>query len=115
MKKNYVKFGKEIYFVNLEKLKEICLTSSKEGSKEIQIAQTYEVDENDELNIVSKVEHETKSFNNAQNDMIVYDIVKIFLVSLLENNETEDVYKLTFGSALAINTLINWGILEKIN
>ena len=76
---------------NLVKLKEICLSSSSEGGiKEIQIAQTYEVDENDELNIVSKVEHETKSFNNAQNDMIVYDIVKIFLVSLLENNETED-------------------------
>ena len=72
MKNGYVDFGGYTYYLNLEKLKEVCLFSSKDGSgKEIQIAQTYEIDENDELNIVSKVEHETKSFGNSQNDMII--------------------------------------------
>ena len=112
----YIKFGEYTYRLNLEKLKEVCLSSSKEGGgKEIQIAQTYEVDEHDELSLISKVEHETKSFGNNQNDMIIYDIFKLLLVTLLEENNTHREFTPTFNIALAANTLISWGILEKIN
>lgn len=115
-KDDHIKFGDFTYCLNLEKLKELCLTSSKEGGgREIQIAQTYEVDENDELNLISKVEHETKSVGNNQNDMIIYDIFKLLLVTLLEETTTVKEFTPTFNVALAINTLLEWGILEKIN
>lgn len=114
--KSCVKFGDYTYTINLTKLKEVCLTSSKDGGvKEIQIAQTYEVNDGNELELLSKVEHETKTIGNAQNDMIIYDIVKILIISLLENTETEKNMEITFGTQIAINTLLSWGILEKID
>lgn len=115
MENEYVKFGDYTYRLNLEKLKELCFGSSKDGiGKEIEIAQTYELDDNDELSLVSKVEHETKTVGNNQNDMIIYDIFKMLLVPLIENTSTLKEFKLTFVDALAINTLLGWGVLEKI-
>ena len=57
---------------------------------------------------------ETKVNKNPQNDMIIYDIVKILMISLLENDNIEEMFQMDFGTALAINTLINWEILEEI-
>jgi hypothetical protein len=116
MGKKYIDFGEHTYRFNLEKIKELCLSSSANGgAREIQIAQTYEVDEDNEMNLLSKVEHETKTFGNSQNDMIIYDIFKIMLVSLLEIDNNKTHFVPTFANALVINTLIEWGILEKIN
>jgi hypothetical protein len=114
-KSNYVKFGDYTYCINLDKLKEVCLTASNMGgSKELQIAHTYEMNDDDEMVLLSKVEHETKSSNNPQNDMIIYDVVKILIMSLLEDNRTVKEMEPTFGTTLTINTLLAWGILEKI-
>jgi hypothetical protein len=110
-----INFGDYTYRINLDKLKEICLTSSNMGgAKEMQIAQTYEMNDDDELTLLSRVEHETRSSNNPQNDMIVYDIVKILLTVLLEDNSTLDNITPTFNRAITINTLLSWGVLEKI-
>lgn len=110
-----VKFNGVMYRLNLLKLKEVCLTTSSDcKTKEIQIAQTYEIDDSGELELQTKVEHETKSPDNQQNDMIIYDIVKLLIISLLENNSTELEFETTFGLELAINTLLSWGILEEI-
>lgn len=115
-KTNYIKFGRHTYCLNLEKLKEVCLSASKDGGvREIQIAQTYEVDDDNELNLLSKVEHETKTIGSAQNDMIVYDIFKLLLIVLLEDSSSQKDFQPAFNTALAINTLLNWGVLEEIN
>ena len=115
MFKNNIKFGKHTYKINLLKLKEVCLSSSSEGgTREVQIAQTYEMDESGEFELQTKVEHETKTIGNVQNDMIIYDIVKILIISLLENTNTEKEFEITFGLQLAVNTLLSWGILEEI-
>ena len=70
--------------------------------------------ENGELNMSSKVEHETKGNGNQQNDMIVYDVVKMLLVSLLENDKTEDNFEYDFGTTFALNTLISWGVITEV-
>ena len=86
----FISFCGKKYFLNLKKLKEICITPSTEnGNNEIEISQAYESDENGELKLSSKVEHETKTFGNTNNDMIVYDFVKLLIISLLENDSTE--------------------------
>ena len=118
-KNNYEKFisfnGKK-YAFNLERLKEVSLTpSSENGAREIEITQVYEPDGGGDYTISSRVEHETKVSKTPQNDMIVYDFVKLLIISLLENEGVEENFQYDFGTALAVNTLISWGILEEIN
>ena len=79
-KGKYIAFNGKKYALNLERLKEVCLTPSSEyGGK----------------------------------DMIVYDIVKLIIISLLENSNTEVDFQNDFGTVFAINTLLSWGILEE--
>lgn len=111
----YVAFNGKRYALNLEKLKEVCLTSSSDGlAREMEITQVYEPDSQGEFSMSSRVEHETKVNKNPQNDMIIYDIVKLLILSLLENNNTEDTFNFDFSTALAVNTLLSWGVLEEI-
>lgn len=111
----YISFGGKRYALNFERLKEVCLTSSSDGvSKEMEITQVYEPDSVGEFSMTSRVEHETKVNKNPQNDLIVYEIVKLLILSLLENNNTEDGFKFDFSTAFAINTLLSWGVLEEL-
>lgn len=114
-KDKYFSFCGKKYALNLDKLKEVCLTSSKDGvNKEYEIAQTYELNDSGELEISNKVEHETKIYGNQQNDMIIYDVVKVLVIALLENNQDEDSFTMDFGTCLTMNTLINWKILVEV-
>lgn len=111
----YIVFNKHKYYLDFNKVKEICLSSSLNGgSREFEISQVYEAQNSGELALSSKVEHETKVTGNAQNDMIMYDILKLLLVALLEDSQIDDNFKFTFSSAIAFNTLINWGVLVEI-
>lgn len=113
-KSKYISFNGKKYALNLERLKEVCLTpSSEHGAKELEITQVYEPDSSGDFSIASRVEHETKSSKILQNDMIVYDIVKLLILGLLENNNLESGFKYDFSTSFAVNTLLNWGILEE--
>lgn len=112
----FISFNGKKYAFNLERLKEVSLTpSSENGAREVEITQVYEPDGSGDYTISSRVEHETKVSKTPQNDMIVYDFVKLLIISLLENEGVEENFQYDFGTALAINTLISWGILEEIN
>jgi hypothetical protein len=65
--------------------------------------------------MTSRVEHETKVNKNPQNDLIIYEIVKLLILSLLENNNIEDGFKFDFSTAFAVNTLLSWGVLEELS
>ena len=114
-KEKYFSFNGKKYAFDFEKLKEVCLTSSKDGvNKEVEISQAYEPNDYGDLVVSNKVEHETRIFGNQQNDMIIYDIVKVLVISLLENNQDESTFTMDFGTCLTMNTLIHWGILIEI-
>lgn len=114
-KDKYFGFCGKKYALNLDKLKEVCLTSSKDDiNKEYEISQAYEPDDDGNLVISNKVEHETKVYGNQQNDMIIYDVVKVLVIALLENNQDEENFTMDFGTCLTLNTLINWGILIEV-
>jgi hypothetical protein len=81
----------------------------------MEITNVYEPTSDGEYVISSKVEHETKVSKTLQNDMIVYDFVKIFILTLIENDFTEKKFEKTLGLTLSFNTLMKWGILEEIN
>lgn len=102
--------------MNFERLKEVCLTSSSDGvSKEMEITQVYEPDSIGEFSMTSRVEHETKVNKNPQNDLIIYEIVKLLILSLLENNNIDEGFKFDFSTAFAVNTLLSWGVLEELS
>ena len=112
----FISFDGKKYALNLERLKEVSLTSSSEnGAREVEITQVYEPNGSGDYTISSRVEHETKVSKTPQNDMIVYDFVKLLIISLLENEGVEGNFQYDFGTVLAINTLISWGILEEKN
>ena len=114
-KNHFFKFENGVcYALDYEKLKELCLTSSDtDGASEFEISEAYEVNEQYELELSSKVVHETKTNKNPQNDMIMYDLVKLMLVSLLDNASKSGA-DLDLGSLVTLNTLLHWGVLKEI-
>lgn len=113
--RKYFTFKGHRYAINFEKLKFVCLTSSENGgTTENEVSYAYEVLENGNLNMTSKVDHETVVKGNPQNDMIIYDIVKLLILSLLDNNANEGDFEETFGFTLALNSLLAWGVVEEL-
>lgn len=112
----YITFKGKRYAIDFEAFKRMCLPTNKDlgGTREYEISQVYELGEDGDLNLSSKVEHETKSSTNQQNDMIVYDVIKMLIVSLLENNGTEKEFEYDFGTAFALNTLISIGVVVEV-
>ena len=114
-KSKYITFKGKTYAINLDKLREVCLTSSNSGgTNEMEISQVYEAQDDDEFKLSSRVEHETKTTGNPQNDMIIYDIVKLLIVSILDYNAPEKEFEWPFSLVISINTLLSWGVLEEI-
>ena len=111
----YVTFKGKKYVIDLDKFKSVCTPITNDfGTREYEISQVYEPDADGELSISSKVEHETKGTGNPQNDMIVYDVVKLLLVSILENDQPEEDFEYDFGTVFALNTLISWGVIKEV-
>ena len=47
--------------------------------------------------------------------MIIYDVIKLFIIRLMDNTEImEEHSEVDFSTSLALNTLINCGILIEI-
>lgn len=112
--KKFIAFKGKKYALNFENMKKVCLSASEDNcGKELEITNVYESN-GDDYTISSRVERETKVNKNPQNDMILYDIVKLFIISLLENDRTETEFENDFGTVFAINTLLNWGVLEEM-
>lgn len=110
-------YGKK-YAFDVNKIKEICIESSNDDDdSENEITTTYEKNDDGSLEISGKLIREVKTGNNTQNGMIVYDVIKLFIMRLLEN--TEVITRTTrpsidFSTSLALNTLIKCGILVEI-
>ena len=112
----YFSFKGKVFVIDIDKFKSVCTPYTKEwGTREYEISQVYERTENGEMDLSSKVEHETKGNGNPQNDMIVYDVVKMLIVSLLENDKIEEEFDFDFGTTFALNTLISWGVIKEIS
>ena len=107
----------EKYAFDLLKIKDFCLTSDKEQAKEKELIDNFESNEtNNSLELVSRISREVKSAGNPQNDTILYDSLKVFIMTVLDNdNSSQDTFKdMSFSTAIAFNSLLNAGIIYKI-
>ena len=116
MKSSYVYcFDKKKYCFDLNKLKEICFcyTNANDKNIESEITDVNNIDEDgNEMIVTQKVVRETKT-NKMQNDVLMHDIVKTLMVTLLDNpGVAENI--MDFPTGIAFNTLIEWGILKEI-
>ena len=122
MKDNrYVVYGGKQYAFNLQKIKEFCLLSDKETGKESEVVENFEIDAEQEIpKLTSKTSRTLKGTGNPQNDTIVYDMMKLFITTLLTNDtpvlgeDLEDEIALDFGCSLALNTMLDAGFLYEI-
>lgn len=107
-------YGKK-YAFDMNKIKDICVESSNDEDAENEITTTFEKDDNGNLEISGKLIREIKSGSNAQNGMIIYDVIKLFIIRLMDNSEImKEDSEVDFSTSLALNTLINCGILIEI-
>ena len=101
------------FAIDLEKVKEYCF-SEKDKDSDIEITNTFETDENGELVMTGKLLREIKSNSESQNDVMVYDLIKMFIGRLLDNSEKIDDTNLDFSTSLAFNSMLKLGIIVEV-
>lgn len=111
--------GNKKYAFDLEKIKNFCLTSDKEKGGEVEVMEVHEPNSTGVLELASKTVHEVKGTGNPQNDTIMYDLIKSFVVTLLSTEikgykEAEVMSSMDFSTRLSFNTMINMGFLIEI-
>ena len=112
--------GDKKYALDIKKIKEFCLASDKEKGGQIEVMEVQEPGDNGLLGIVSKTTHELKSTGNPQNDTISYDLVKLFIVTLLDSDLKWNyegnlmMNEMTFAMRLSFNTLVEIGFLYEV-
>ena len=112
--------GNKKYAFDLSKIKDFCLMSDKEKGGEVEIMEVHEPNERGNLTLSSKTVHEVKGTGNPQNDTIMYDLIKVFIVTLLNSEidvnspEKTVISHMDFATRLAFNTLIEMGFLYEI-
>jgi len=105
--------------VDIDKFTKMCLTSDNEKSKDTEITEGYEKDDNGSMTQVSKIIREVNSQGNMQNDTIRYDLIKTLLSVILDKKimnfgslESELMYDFSFN--IAFNTLLKAGIIYQM-
>lgn len=112
--KYFVIFGKT-YTIDMSAVRKYCLGDITESGRkcDIEITSGYEMSDDVDKNLVqtSKIIREVKSDNDSQYNLLVWDIVKSFIMNLLES---VDGFTFSFSNALAFNTLVKEGILVEV-
>ena len=113
--KHYIKHGGRIFAVNVDALIKYCLVSEEKNIRDNEITEGYErlSDEDDVLTLTSRVIRENTGASNPQNDMITYDVVKMFLGVILSQTAEDNPYD-NISFAVAFNSLANLGFLVEI-
>lgn len=105
------------YAFSLNKILDFC--QSGEKSRETEIIDTYEMDEHNTPKAVNKQTREVKNNQPTQNENIRYDLIKMLITTLLENNNAAgneiDMEPFDLGTSLAFNTLLSDNFIYEIN
>ena len=108
----YFEIDGKIFYLDVQKMIDFCLTSENKNVRDNEITEGYEKlsEDSNVLTLTSRVIREASGVSNPQNDMITYDLFKMAL-SVLLGQEPGDAYKYNISFAVAFNTLVELGIL----
>jgi len=113
MKSNYLPVidGKKYYF-DFDKISEICFISKKEQIVDTKITDVSSIGSDDDEGFVAQKVIEENKYNDTQNDILMQDIVKTFIIRLLE--APLDMESFDFATSLAFNTCLKSEIIKEI-
>ena len=114
MTNNMISIDGEVYYLNIDEIMKWCLASGNTPTKETEINEGYDTNDEGDMQMMTKVVRELKS-NNTQDDTIRYDFIKLLISPFLGeiNDKVNIIY--SFSYSLLFNTLINMGFLVKIS
>lgn len=113
MKDKLIEFQGKKYCLDIDAIMKWCLNSNNTPSKETEINEGYDTNDEGELVMLTKVIRESK-VSNVQDDTIRYDFLKLLLSPFLgEIMTTEDITE-NFSYTMLFNTLINMRFLVEI-
>ena len=111
MSKNIIEIDSEKYYLDIDAIIKWVLSSSN-SIKENEINEGYDINDDGDLQLVSKVIREAKS-TNSQDDTIKYDFIKLILTPFLGEITTFDDINLNLSYYIFFNTLIQMKFLIK--
>lgn len=113
MKSNYqIVLNNKAYCFDFDRMKEICFFAKNEMVTDTEITDVTSLDDEDEENVNQKIIKENKYYN-TQTDVLMQDLVKLFVVRILEGGL--DGNKMDFATSIAFNTCLNCGIIKEVN
>lgn len=116
--KPYFKFGDYTYTLDMEKFMEFVMDIAQdEFYKNTTLTQTYAVEPgDDDISLISKEIMENRLNGNDTSANLRYDFAKTLLESALKENDGLSAFdegQMSFGQKLAINSLIDAGIIRQ--
>ena len=112
----YISYDGHFFAIDTQALIDYCLVSEDKTIRDNEITEGYEkLSEDDEvLTLTSRVVRENTGASNPQNDMITYDVIKMFLSIVLGQGDEDKPFE-NISFALAFNTLSQMGFLVEIS
>ena len=109
-----ITFDRKKYALDLDAINKFCFKDNKDALKERELTESYEWDDEiDDMHIVNRITRDVNG-SDSQDNMIIYDLVKLFIVRLLDNASITKEFEMDFSTSLAINTLIKYGMMVEI-
>lgn len=108
-------YNNKKYSIDITKIIEYCLVSENKNISGSEITEGYEKlgEEDDTLTLTSRVIRENIDVSNPQNDMISYDIIKMFLSIILGQDDTNKIHD-NFSFVIAFNTFVHMGFIVEV-
>jgi intein-encoded DNA endonuclease-like protein len=101
------------YKLDINNIIKWCLDNSLNPFKEVEINETYDSDDDGDIQIMAKSVRELKTIN-TQNDTFRYDFIKVILSPFLSGDVTSEDLNENFSYRLLFNTLVDMNFLVEI-
>jgi hypothetical protein len=101
------------YVFDFVKFEEMFVSLNTQDNREKEITESYTLNESNQMELSGRISRETKAYGIPQNKILSYDIIKMFLERIINDDTTEQDF-LTSGLCFAINSLISVGIIVEV-
>ena len=100
------------YIIDFEKLRVFLNHESDKENKESEIVESYEKNEEGDLELSAKSQREVKNYGNKENGVMTYEIVKL-LVERVIMSDAISLDAFTFSERIAFDTLLRLEIIKE--